>query len=261
MVDRIIKNRVYMGHAYRGDRVNPAAHPAIVTAAEWHAANAAPVRAAARGKKPNLLGGIARCAACRYVLAPGKSRFGGTGDDVLGYRCRGTHTAGVCPEPANIDAGKLERHVEAVWRSQMAREGFLVQPDTEALQKASDELLAAEEELATFAVDVTARRMLGAGYHDALAARAAAVDAAQANMRRAATGTATVENIDVYDDLPVTDRKRILGSSIDAVIVHRAHSRIPVEDRVRILWRGEGPEDLPRRGRDNGPIRSYTPQR
>jgi site-specific DNA recombinase len=261
MVDRIIKNRVYMGHAYRGDRVNPAAHPAIVTAAEWHAANAAPVRAAARGHRPNLLGWVARCAACRYVLAPGKSRFGGTGDDVLGYRCRGTHTAGVCPEPVSINARKLESYVEAVWRSQMAQEGFLVQPDTEAVQRASDELSAAKEELAGFAADLTARRVLGAGYHDALAARAAAVDAAQAAMRRAATGTATVENIEGYDDLPVSDRKRILGSSIDAVIVDRAHSRVRVEDRVRILWRGEGPEDLPRRGRDNGPIRPYTPQR
>jgi site-specific DNA recombinase len=261
MVDRIIRNRVYMGHAYRGQRVNTAAHEPVVSVAEWHAANAAPVRAAARGKKPNLLGGIARCAACRYVLAPGKSRFGGTGEEVLGYRCRGTHTAGVCPEPVSINARKLESYVEAVWRSQMAQEGFLVQPDTEALQKASDELSAAEEELAGFAADLTARRVLGAGYHDALAARAAAVDAAQAAMRRAATGTATVENIEVYDDLPVSERKRILGSSIDAVIVDRAHSRIPVEDRVRILWRGEGPEDLPRRGRDNGPIRPYTPQR
>ena len=109
MVERVIKNRVYLGYAYRGDRVNKEAHEPIVSMAEWQAANLAPVRAAARGKKPNLLGGIARCAGCRYVLAPGKSRWGGTGEEVLGYRCRGTHTAGVCPEPASINALKLER--------------------------------------------------------------------------------------------------------------------------------------------------------
>jgi DNA invertase Pin-like site-specific DNA recombinase len=258
MVDRIIRNRVYMGHAYRGGQVNTEAHPPIVTVAEWHAANAAPVRAAARGKKPNLLGGIARCAACRYVLAPGKSRFGGTGEDVLGYRCRGTHTAGVCSEPASINARKLERHVEAVWRAQVAREGFLVQEDSTALQNASTALSAAEEELASFAADLTARRVLGAGYHDALAARAAAVDAARTEVKRASAGTATVENIERYDELSVNDRKRILGSSIDAVIVNRAHSRVPIEERVTILWRGEGPDDLPRRGRDNGPIRPYA---
>jgi site-specific DNA recombinase len=262
MVDRIIQNRVYMGHAYRGEQTNRDAHPAIVTEAEWHAANAAPVRAAPRGKKPNLLGGIARCAACRYVLAPGKSRFGGTGEDVLGYRCRGTHTAGVCPAPASINARKLERYVEAVWRAQIAQEGFLVQRDSAELESTSMTLSLAEGELASFAADLTARRMLGAGYHDALAARAAAVDAAQADVKRASAGTATVENLERYDELLVSDRKRILGSSIDAVIVNRAHSRaVPLEERVTILWRGEGPEDLPRRGRDNGPIRPYTPER
>jgi site-specific DNA recombinase len=261
MVDRIIRNRVYMGHAYRAGRVNPHAHPAIVTVAEWQAANLAPVRAVARGKKPNLLGGIARCAGCRYVLAPGKSRWGGTGESMLGYRCRGTHTAGVCSSPASVNARKLESHVETIWREQMATEGFLVQPDSAALQGASDALTAAEEELAGFAADLTARRVLGAGYHDALAARAAAVDAAQTDLKRAAPATSTGENIEGYYDLTIIDRKRILGSSIDAVIVTRAHSRIPIQDRVTILWRGEGPHDLPRRGRDNGPIRPYTPQR
>lgn len=28
-----------------------------------------------------------------------------------------------------------------------------------------------------------------------------------------------------------------------------------------VLWRGEGPYDLLRRGRENGPIRCYLPQR
>jgi site-specific DNA recombinase len=259
MVDRIIRNRVYMGYAYRGEQVNRHAHPPIVTPAEWQAANLTPVRAAPRGKNPNLLGGVARCAACRYVLAPGKSRWGGTGDSVLGYRCRGTHTAGVCSAPASVNARKLEQYVESVWLAQMASEAFLVQAGSTALQSASDTLLAAEEELKSFAADLTARRMLRAGYHDALAARAAAVDAARGDMRRAATTTASIDEIERYSELPVSDRKRILGSSIDAIIVTRAHARVPVEERVRILWRGEGPDDLPRRGRDNGPIRPYTP--
>ena len=38
-VERIIKNRVYMGEAYRGSAVNPDAHEAIVSFAEWQAAN------------------------------------------------------------------------------------------------------------------------------------------------------------------------------------------------------------------------------
>jgi site-specific DNA recombinase len=258
MVERIIKNRVYMGYAYRGERINRGAHRAIVTAAEWQAANLAPVRAAARSGKPNLLGGIARCAACRYVLAPGKSRFGGTGEQVLGYRCRGTHTTGVCPAPASVNAVKLERYVEGLWRAQMAQEALVVGQDADALHAAADALSAAEEELETFAADVTARRLLGDGYHAALEGRASAVNHAQANLQKAITSAPDTATIERYDELPITDRKRILGSSIDAVIVRRAHSRVPIDRRVTILWRGEGPEDLPRRGRDNGPIRPYT---
>jgi site-specific DNA recombinase len=259
MVDRIITNRVYLGYAYRGESVNRDAHPAIVSVAEWQAANSAPVRAAARSKKPNLLGGIARCAACRYVLAPGRSRWGGTGEDVLGYKCRGVHTAGTCPEPASINARKLERYVEAAWRSGMAAEGFVVQPDSSALQSAAKALSEAEEELASFATDLTARRVLGDGYHDALAARAAAVDAARTQVQRATPVAASPPELAQYDELAVLERKRILGSSIDAVIVKRAHARVPIGERVTILWRGEGPDDLPRRGRDNGTIRPYSP--
>lgn len=256
MVDRIIKNRVYMGYAYRGDTLNREAHPPIVTPAEWQAANAAPVRSAARSRRPNLLGGIARCAACRYMLAP--QQTGNAGRLVPSYRCRVTHGAGVCPEPANINRRKLDDYVEAVWREQMAREALTVQEDSRALEEATSALAAAEGELEAFAADLTARRVLGARYHKALQARASAVEQARAQVQRAAAqGPAAVE-VESYDELPVEDRKRILGSSIDAVIVSRAGARTPLEDRVTILWRGEGPDDLPRRGRDNGPIRSYV---
>jgi site-specific DNA recombinase len=260
MVDRIIRNRVYMGHAYRGQHTNLDAHPPIVTPAEWHAANNAPVRAAPRGKKPSLLGGIARCAGCRYVLAPGSNGEAGPKGPIRNYTCRRTHTAGVCPEPAYINSHNLEAHVEAVWRSQMAQEAFLIQTDTDALQDATSALQAAEQELNAFANDLTARQLLGDGYHDALAARSQAVDAARNTVREATAGQPSTADIDTYDQLPILDRKRILTASIDAIIIRRTHPSTPITDRVTILWRGEGPNDLPRRGRNNGPIRPYTPQ-
>lgn len=258
MVDRVIANRVYLGYAYRGRDVNKDAHEPIVTLAEWQAANLAPARGAARSKKPNLLGGIVRCAACRYVLAPGKSRFGGSGEDVLGYRCRTIHTAGVCPQPASINARKLETYVESLWREQLAQETLSVQQDSSALQAASRALSEAEEELAGFAADLTARRLLGTGYHPALAKRSRAVEQARAALQHSLNRAPQQELVEGYDDLDVSERKRVLGSSIDAVFVRRAHSRVPIEQRVTILWRGEGPDDLPRRGRDNGPVRAYA---
>jgi DNA invertase Pin-like site-specific DNA recombinase len=257
-VERIIKNRVYMGEAYRGKVVNPDAHPAIVSFAEWQTANLAPVRASQRGKRPNLLGGIVRCAGCRYVLAPQTYGSGGRRKPTLAYRCREVHTAGACPDPASIPRETLDSYVEAVWRKQMADQVLSVAQDSQTLQTANAELEAAEEELTAFASDLTARRALRDRYHAALEARAAAVDQAQAKLQKATALAPDSKTIESYDELPIEDRKRILGSSIDAVIVKRAAARTPVEDRVTILWRGEGPDDLPRRGRDNGPVRPYT---
>ncbi len=54
---------------------------------------------------------------------------------------------------------------------------------------------------------------------------------------------------------PPSNVERIIKSRI----VKRTEARTPVERRVTILWRGEGPDDLPRRGRDNGPVRPYAP--
>lgn len=259
MVERMLTRRIYKGEAHRGDVSNPNAHEGIVTPAEWNAAQLAPVVSAPRSKKPNLLGGIVRCAGCRYVLAPqmSGSRAGGSWPS---YKCRGRHTAGQCPEPASINRAKLDSYVEALWREHMAGEGVVNVSDTEALDIASVALSEAEDELRAFAANTKARKLLGdAPYDEALALRAAEVQEARAAMERAMAPTNGALSIESYDDLPIEDRKRVLAASIDAIFVTRGHSRIPVEDRVTILWRGTGPDDLPRRGRDNGRIRPYTP--
>ncbi|HTR72783.1 MAG TPA: recombinase family protein [Solirubrobacteraceae bacterium] len=256
-VERVIKNRVYRGEAYRGANVNHEAHPAIVTPAEWQAANLAPVRAIARGDHPSLLGGILRCAGCRYLLAP--HNLANKSNKTPIYRCRTIHSAGACPSPTNVNARQIEEYVENVWRQQMADQAVAIQPDSESLQRATDALTEAERELDAFASDLTARRVLGRRFHAALEARAVAVEQAQTTVQRAMTQSIDGEVIESYGDLSVPERRRILGSSIDAVIVTRAHWQAPLGERVTILWRGEGPEDLPRRGRDNGPIRPYAP--
>ncbi len=84
---------------------------------------------------------------------------------------------------------------------------------------------------------------------------------AQSEHQRALALASHAAHIERYDDLPVCDRKRILGSSIDAVILKRGHARVPIEDRATILWHGEGPDDLPRRGHDNSPVRPSIPYR
>jgi hypothetical protein len=126
-------------------------------------------------------GSAARPAAtCLHPCLGLRSDRGG----VPSYACRKTHTAGVCPQPAHLNARKIESYVEGVWRSQMAGEAFLVKRDSAALQNASEALTEAEEELASFAADLTARRTLELGYHAALEARAEAVEGARVDLRR-----------------------------------------------------------------------------
>jgi len=149
--------------------------------------------------------------------------------------------------------------VEGIWREQMADQALSVKQDSQALQTATAQLEAAEDELRVFASDLTARRLLGSDYHAALQTRVSAVNRAQTELQQVSGPALDAGAIARYDELPIEDRKRILGSSVDAVFVTPGDARMPVEERVTILWRGEGPDDLPRRGRDNGPIRAYVP--
>jgi hypothetical protein len=63
----------------------------------------------------------------------------------------------------------------------------------------------------------------------------------------------------MVSELPIEERERILSSSIRRSDRQARRRADPIEGRATILWRGEGPDDLPRRGRDNGPVRPYTP--
>ncbi len=53
-----------------------------------------------------------------------------------------------------------------------------------------------------------------------------------------------------YNDLTVDEKREVLSGLMDVVFVRRSPGRgnraLPVADRARVLWRGEGPDDLPR---------------
>jgi site-specific DNA recombinase len=252
-VERILQNRVYLGEVHRGQLANPDAHEPIVSVAEFQAAAMAPVRSAARSAKTNLLGGIVRCAGCRYLLTPHHATA-----QADRYKCRRLHKAGKCPAPAAINQDKLDDYVEALWREQMGDPALEVVEDSSELDAVTAALSEAQEELRAFACDTTARSILGETYHEAMRARQEAVREAQTALEQlAAKRPAVGLDVGVYDELPVSDRKRVLASAIDAVFLKPGHSGVPIEERVVLLWRSQGPNDLPRRGLDNGPVRSY----
>jgi site-specific DNA recombinase len=270
-IKNTLSKRIYRGEASRfvgqdkedrGAIVTPDAHPALVDEDTWQAANA-PRRPAAGGRKPGqplpLLSGIVRCAGCRYGLSIGTSPSSGPT-----YRCRSKHASGRCPAPGAAVGRHLEAYVEEAVLSQIEGKVRKIADNTERDEVAA-QLERARQDLAGFRADREARRKLGPdAWHEWLDDYLAAVRDLEAELARLdALAGALGEGLtrDHYYSLPQDARREVLGRFIDVVFLRRAGGRgykrnVPLEQRVRILWAGEGPEDLPRR-RVRTPIKSF----
>jgi hypothetical protein len=57
--------------------------------------------------------------------------------------------------------------------------------------------------------------------------------------------------LEAWPDLTVREKRDLMSTAIDAVFlrpVRGSGNQVVIADRVLILWRGEAPADLPRRG-------------
>lgn len=261
-LQRLCAKRVYLGEASRyveqdrdgrGAIVNADAHPALVTVAEWQAAQMKPKVPSANGSTtPPLLSGLGRCAGCRYSLSVGR---GPKGERM--YRCRRDHASGRCPAPAAVMADAIEQHVESMVLAYIEGTAEYVADSTER-ESASADLERARADLESFKGDRAARRKLGADWHEWLDTYLGAVREAEATLARIdGRSMAAFEGItrNHYLALPTTGRREVLAGFIDCVFVRRSRGRgrnvDPIERRSRVLWRGEGPADLPIRRRVN----------
>jgi DNA invertase Pin-like site-specific DNA recombinase len=264
-VARMVGKRVYLGEASRyvgqdeddrGPVVNAEAHPAIVESAEFEAAQADPTIAwggAQDGADPWLLQGFVRCAGCRYSLSLGR---GPRGESML--RCRAKHASGRCPEPASIKAETLTDYVQGVVLDALDGIAELV-PDSRDRERLRHELEIARREYDELRHDTEARRRLGHDdWLDTLSAFKGGVDGLQRQLDQAEAQVGAIEEgptRDAYLALSVDRQRRVLAGFIDCVMVRRSRGRgrnvDPVETRSRILWRGEAPDDLPRKRRAN----------
>ncbi|HEX2015334.1 MAG TPA: recombinase family protein [Solirubrobacteraceae bacterium] len=260
MVRRMIGMRVYRGEAHWGGLSNLEAHEAIVTLQQWQRAQAARAATPKQGKEPNLLGGIIRCAGCRYLMSPSNVGNGGSGAKITTYRCRARHAAGICPEPATITRARADRYVEEAFLAGIAGDRVTsVAAERADVAAATEALAELESELAVFAADARARSALGdRRYHDALTTRVAGVQSAQREVDRLLAEAPSAGQpglIEQWSDFSTDERRRVLTNALDAVVIRRGPATVALGDRIKILWRGDGPDDLPRRGRDNGPVR------
>ena len=170
------------------------------------------------------------------------------------YRCRAKHASGTCPSPASILAEPIEAFVE---QAVLAEIDGIVKffPSSADRERAVDALARARGDLDEFRRDTAARRKLGAAeWHEFLDAHLAAVREAEAELDRLNLQAGAMEvglSRDHYSALPRSDRREVLAGFIDTVMVRRSRGRgrnvDPIDTRARILWRGQGPVDLPRR--------------
>jgi site-specific DNA recombinase len=257
-VQRLTAKRVYRGEASRfvtqdkdgrGPIINPDAHEAIVSEDLWQRAQMKPrvPRSGPNGSLP-LLSGLVRCAGCRYSMSIGR---GPKGERL--YRCRRRHASGTCPQPAHVMAESLEDCVEGLVLSEIDGVAQLV-PDSADRDRVIAELNQARADLEGFRRDRGARRRLGPAWLEWLDDYLKAVSNLEAELdqidQRAGVGRDGLTR-DHYRELGVDDRREVLGGFLDTIMVRPSRGRgrnvDPVDRRVRVLWRGEGPVDLPKR--------------
>jgi site-specific DNA recombinase len=268
-VQRLTAKRVYRGEASRyvvqdiddrGPIINPDAHPALVTEELWRGAQMTPrvAKSGVDGKPLPLLSGLVRCAGCRYSMSVGN---GPQGERL--YRCRRRHASGTCPQPAMVLAATIEEYVERLVLNEIDGHVRLV-PDDAERDRVRGEVNQARTDLDEFRRDRAARRKLGAEWHEWLDTYLQAVRESEAELGRVEQlAGASHEGFtgELYRSLTVDERREVLGGFLDTIMVRPSRGRgrnvDPVDRRVRVLWRGQGPTDLPRR-RVVNEIRSFS---
>lgn len=250
---KLLASRTYLGEARGGGHVNATAHEPLVTAEVWQAAQSGKQKAARNGSNGHqLLSGLIRCAGCSYAMSPTTTK-NHRGDTIRLYACTRKHSGGVCQSPAAVSASVIEPWVEQVFLDQAAGEpGVHGESTGDELREAQARVALAEQDLIAFLDPATTVGVEPALIREAIEARQRLLDEARADLddvsEHAEHGSLIADlDLSAWPTLSVAERRRLLAPTLDAVMVWRG--RVPIADRALILWRGEGPADLPSRGR------------
>lgn len=247
----VLGNRVYLGEVRAGDVVNRDAHAAIVTLAEFEAAHEARGHSVIRStSSPALLAGILRCESCRHALKPKTI----SGSRAKVYRCSRKHASGTCPAPVTIYASVAEPFVEQLLL-EAAAATLPLRPEelTHELEQAERDVEAAQAELHAFATDegilALGRDVFVAG----LEARQARLDEAEGRRRDlfaedASALPSSAQVRELWPTFSTGEKRLVLERAFDAIVV-RPLGRVPVEQRLVPIYAGDGPADLPGRGK------------
>lgn len=269
---RMLTLRTYLGEVHQSGskfrRSNLSAHEPIVPAelfAEVSVAAAAKVQRSPNGSFP--LSGRVFCAACSYSMGGGQpthkikvwrstgepvgrgARTDRSEDEIIVqeqalrvYRCPGRRGTGRCPAPSSITADSLE----AVVRARAV-----------ALEKLVAEITSTEEqdpaiEALTDRIETLTRRrerlmLMEApegddGWEDLIGVATTERQKLVGELERLITAEhrGTID-IATWEQLTDDERLEVLRDSIQAIFVRRTDSRNDADDRIHIVWAGDGP--------------------
>ena len=257
-VPRLLANRVYLGEARSGSGIaNANAHEPLVDERTFMLAQrerADGLRRPNEGKAVAPLAGIVRCAGCRHAMKSQKA----SGTSAAVYRCPKHSRHGECPAPSTITMDRLEQYVIEQVLARYADLSFLAQAD-EGDDDGVERLLEAERAYREQLDNLELRNTIGGADHDRLIASLhrqwqdllaeTRPRPKPAAVPEGVTLAELVREIQAEDDAAAL--RELLGGAMQAVFVRPAASRqrgLPVEDRVRIIWRDDEAVDLPRRG-------------
>ena len=255
-VSALIKNPVYLGQARSGKVVKEGAHEALVTRAEFDAAQATK-KSLLRQRDGSIasqamLGGLARCAGCGHTLKITGNTDRTSGQRYPIYYCVGRYASGPCPSRANARASLLDQYVEAqVLRALQAEDGLLAQAvaASEQIEVAARSVTEAEHELDLFVNNPKLLSLLGEQkFLEGLETRQRALDDARAALAETRSQSALAEELGdgdllaAWPALKVQERRRLMHGLLDGVVVTRAdrrgrHAR-PIGERTQVVLRG-----------------------
>jgi site-specific DNA recombinase len=255
-VAALIKNPVYLGQARSGKVVKEDAHEALVTRAEFDAAQAVK-KSLLRQQDGSvasraMLGGLARCGGCGHTLKITGNTDKKSGQRYPVYYCVGRYAKGPCPARATTRASLLDRYVEEqVLQALRAEDGLLAQAvaASDQIEAAARSVAEAEHELDLFIGNPKLLSVLGEDkFLEGVEVRQHALDDARATLSEARSQSGLADELGdgdllrAWPSLTIQERRRLMHGLLERVVVTRAdrrgrHAR-PVGERAQIILRG-----------------------
>jgi DNA invertase Pin-like site-specific DNA recombinase len=257
----LLHNRAYLGEIHWGATVRPAAHPPLVDAVIWEAAQRPTLLGRQPSHRRSLLTGLVRCAGCCMSMSPTTRGVSGHKSYRV-YYCHGHSAGGPCPARAGARAELLETHVEqAMLDCLRRRRGRPLGALAAAEAAAAD----ADAALARYRDSDRILKTLGpSAYTAGFAARANRLRAARLKVAdlRASDALHELPSADQvaadWPTMPIERRRQLLGQVLDCVFV--SAGRDSLQDRVTVCPAGTAPANLPQIGDKRTRARPFRPR-